>query len=112
MQRSTNKRRTAEALERSMLLLRQACNDDQIRDLEETGSFIVVGKSGTRYRVTDKGTVANVHVLDRNNKVTHRLCAHPNGVPQGDVMLTQKLMLEHDEDNFVRKANRHLANGY
>ena len=103
-------RRTS--LERSMLLLRDACNDDQIEQLEDEGSIIVVGKSGTRYKVTDKGTVANVHVLEKNDKVSHRLCAHPLYVPQGDVMLAQKLMLEHDEEGFVKLANRHLAYGY
>lgn len=100
------------SLERSMLLLRDACNDDQIQQLEEEGSLIVVGKSGTRYKVTDRGTVANVHVLDAKNKVSHRLCAHPLRVPQGDVMLAQKLMLEHDEEGFVKLANRHLAYGH
>lgn len=106
------KRRQRTSLERSMLLLREACNDDQIQQLEEEGSILVVGKSGTRYKVTDRGTVANVHVLDAEDKISHRLCAHPLRVPQGDVMLAQKLMLEHDEEGFVKLANRHLAHGY
>lgn len=108
--READRKRVSEnALKRSLLLLQQACNDEQIDQLKEEGSIVVVGKSGTRYRVTDRGTMANVHVLKDNNKVSHRLCAHPLGVPQGDIMLAQKLMLEHDEANFLKVANRHLA---
>lgn len=100
-------RKRRNALERSMLLLREACNDDQIQQLEDEGAVVVTGKSGTRYKVTNRGSVANVHVLNERGHTQHRLCAHPLGVPQGDIMLAQKLMIEHNEDAFVRLANRH-----
>lgn len=66
------------------------------------------GYSGLRYRIRPFG-IANVDAYDREGKITHRLCCHPQGVPDGDVLLTQKLYLESHltEALFVATARRH-----
>lgn len=72
--------------------------------------FLVKAKSGRVYRI-DEGTHGNLKVLDKDMKVIERLCIQPNGVPAGDAMLMQKLMIETAEDVFRSHANITLADG-
>lgn len=75
------------------------------------GHFIVHGRNA-RYRVR-RGRSANIDVIDRSGKMTHRLCIHPaEPVPDPDTMLAQKLYLENDEDYLLSRANRHTAGFY
>jgi hypothetical protein len=70
------------------------------------------GKSGKLYRIRDGGhVVANIEALHDAENVSHRLCAHCDAskYPLGDHFLAQKLMLELDEEAFLRIANRHAA---
>lgn len=99
------RRKRHESSQRAMELLRAFLDEKQRNDLEKHKAFTVMGKSGTLYRIHDHGVVANVEVLDKRGKRVRRLCAHPQGVPQGDVMLSQKLHLEANEEDFVRIAN-------
>jgi hypothetical protein len=71
---------------------------------------MLCSKSGKKYRI-NRGRSANVDVLDENGKVVRSLCAHPrDGVPDADTMLSQALMLKHDEPGFLRIANVHSIN--
>jgi hypothetical protein len=71
-------------------------------------AFTVHGRIA-RYRIR-RGRSGNVDVVNEQGILTHRLCAHPRAqVPDCDTMLAQKLMLEHDEHAFVRRANVHPA---
>lgn len=93
-------------------LLLRALTPDQRASLERDKWFVVEGKSGHRYRVRDVGhTVANIDVLDKSNRLLHRLCGHirERDIPLADHLLAQKLMLEADEEAFVRLANRHAV---
>lgn len=101
------KRREAEARANELLL--DCLTQEQKGDMERDGFFFVDSKRpGRRYRLRN-GRVGNVDVLE-GGKVTHRLCAHPApNVPDGDTRLAQKLMLEHQEDVFLSRANRHPA---
>lgn len=75
--------------------------------------FVVEGgQSGRRYRINAKDNlVANIDALGPDDRVEHRLCGHcdPSVVPLADHLLAQKLMLEADEDEFLKLANRHAA---
>lgn len=94
------------ATRRARQLLQANLNKDQRKQFKKHGWFFVDGNK-SRYRVK-KGRVANVEVLEANNTVKHRLCAHPGAsVPDFDTMLAQKLMLENQEDEFLRLANIH-----
>jgi hypothetical protein len=56
--------------------------------------------------------MANIDVLhhDNDNDVDHRICFHLSyGIPLGDQLLAQKLMLEYDEDKAIEVSNRHAA---
>lgn len=81
---------------------------DQLRKL---GGFVLRGQSGKFYRIR-QGRSANVDVLDAQGNVVDRLCAYPiMNVPDADAMVAQKLMLECDEDAFLRLALRHSPRG-
>jgi hypothetical protein len=99
-----------QAEHRARGLLLDHLTPEQRETYERDRWFIVEGESKTRYRVRDLGhMVANVEMLNENNTVRHRLCAHvPMGrVPMGDQLLAQKIMLECSEPDFLRIANRH-----
>jgi hypothetical protein len=81
------------------------------RQTFETNKWFVVegGRSKTRYRVRSHACAGNIELLD-GERVTHRLCGHcDHTIPLGDQLLAQKLMLELDEDEFLKLANRRAA---
>jgi hypothetical protein len=55
--------------------------------------------------------IANIVVLAfGGDSAVYRLCGHCHrSLPMGDQLLAQKLMLEYDEDEFLKIANRHAA---
>jgi hypothetical protein len=90
-------RRAGELL---MSILEPAQRDMFRRD----GAIIVVARSGTRYRLV-LGMTGNVMQLGADGEPVQRLCVHPVGVPLPDILVTQKLLLEADEEEFRRRAN-------
>lgn len=88
-------------------LLESVLNSAQRDQLKKLGGFVLRGQSGQLYRIR-YGRSANVDVLDKDGNVIDRLCAHPiMDVPDQDTMVAQKVMLECDEQAFLRMANRH-----
>lgn len=103
-------REAAAARARDLLL--QNLSEEQRRTFIANKWFVVKGgRSGLSYRIRDKGDlVANVEALDSRGNVVARLCAHGRSdlhLPIADHFLTQKIMLECAEDDFLRVANRH-----
>ena len=99
----TQHRERAVVERRGRELLLAHLDEEQRADFEETGSFVVrVGPR--RYRI-ERGRVANVLCAEEGFR-NRRYCIHPReNVPSGDHMLAQKLMLETDEETFLRIAN-------
>jgi hypothetical protein len=103
------------AQDRARELLLSHLTLEQRETFEHNKWFVVKGgKSGKLYRIRDGGhVVANIEVMRAvgYNDVDHRLCAHCDAskYPLGDHFLAQKLMLEFDEEAFLRIANRHAA---
>ena len=107
VQEAEEKRRVAR--ERAKTLLVRHLNPEQQQCFNRQGHFFVRGRSGAMYRVR-QGRTGNVDVLDDKGRLSHKLCAHPNTiVPDFDTMLAQKLALEHDDIEFAKVANRHVA---
>ena len=103
------KRRAAD--KRAMDLLRECLTEQQRRDLKAHDYFFVDAPSGRRYRI-DKGRAGNVKVIDKQTGVwTESLCVHPNGVPNGDTMLIQKMLIETAEETFRAYANITVKGG-
>jgi len=116
------KRRRIEAERKSLELLRQFLTKEQWDCLEKEGFIVVMGASGAQYEIYDDSYMGNVISVDfgqhvdagrvsgelkkRGNLARQALCAHPNeSLPQGDVMLAQKLALETNDTEFIQKAN-------
>lgn len=99
---------------RAMDLLIEHLTPEQRKSYNERKWFVVEGgKSKTKYRINANGSLmANIDVLaEKSDQRLHRLCAHlqHGSVPLGDQLLAQKIVLETDEDAFLRIANRHAA---
>jgi hypothetical protein len=94
--------------ERAEKLLREALSKEQHKHLKEKGFFELVvhdsKKKATRTYRIHQGTHGNVRLVEGGREVT-RYCGQPVGVPVEDAMLAQKLMLETDEEGFLRVAN-------
>jgi hypothetical protein len=103
-------REARRANRRALVLLMMLMSPEQRAEFRQHGHFHVIGaKTGQRYRIR-RGTIGNVDVLD-GERVKHRLCAHPTGVPEFDVLAAQLLHLQEaaNEEQFVRTANIHPA---
>lgn len=87
-------------------LLHSCLTEEQKDELIKKNYFhLYVGNK--KYRI-ERGTTGNIKLLYENSdNPKHQYCIHPTGVPVGDVMLAQKLLLETNEEEFLRVANRH-----
>ncbi len=94
---------------RAEKLLQETLSAKQREELASKGFFTLetIAKSGERriYRIK-RGRTANVEQVDEQGNRIKRLCAHPTAiVPDADTMVAQKLMLESQEEEFLRIAN-------
>lgn len=93
---------------KARLLLLDCLEDEQKQELEKDGYFHVETRDGTRrYRLRPGGQPVRVHGEDGRHWA---YCIHPDhGFPTDDVVLAQKLLLESDEEEFLRIANARLT---
>jgi len=99
-------------IERSKEIFLEHLTPDQRDMVEKNGWFVIEGgKSGKLYRVKSGVIAGNVEELDpRGEKVIAKYCCHLNySFPKHDHHLAQKLMLEWDEEEFLRKANKTMV---
>ena len=95
-----------EAKRRAGELLRAVLTADQYSQLMQRGHLDLASPSDPErvYRVP-KGP-GRVQVRDKG-KVTMWLCLEPlERVPEADILVMHKLMIEADEETYLRKANR------
>lgn len=100
------------AKERAEGLLYEHLTDEQRAEIKRHKFFVVRGgKTGRKYKINaDGGLAGNVHELDEAGALKRRLCAHIShaaNAPIFDHLLAQKLMLEYQEEDFLRVANDH-----
>lgn len=97
-----------EAAARAKKLLEENLDVEQLKEFSAKGVFHLITHrpdgEKRRYRI-ERGISRNVRLLDERGNVLRTYCAHPDGVPTEDVMLAQKLLLETDEDAFLKVAN-------
>jgi hypothetical protein len=94
--------------EKAKQLLLDHLTPDQRDMVEKNGWFVIEGgKTGKRYRIKSGTVTGNVEELDNSEKTIAKYCCHLNHqYPHSDHHLAQKLMIEWDEEEFLRKANR------
>jgi hypothetical protein len=69
----------------------------------KTHGYFDVQVKGKTYRIK-WGSHGNVYLVDRGREV-RSFCIQPPDTPDGDTMLAQKLLLEADEESFLKIAN-------
>ncbi len=94
------------ASKRARELLRRFLTERQLADFDKHGHFFMQTPKGHRYKI-GSARDHNVVRLNRRGKPMRVFCASIYGVrvPLEDVLLAQLLMLQADEDGFVRVAN-------
>lgn len=99
------------AEEKAKKLLLENIDEENRKRYEKDKLIIVTAKKSNRVYQIKHGRSGNVVQLDAKNKPIKRFCMHPIAmVPDADTVLAQKLMLEHNEDEFLRLANVHQLN--
>lgn len=94
-----------EADKKAESILLKHLSEEQRRTYHESRYFELVTRSG-RYRLY-KGWAGNIARIGEGNVETDRFCIHPTDrIPEADNLLAQKLMLEIEEDRFLKIANR------
>ena len=104
--------RNLEANTRSIELLKAWLSPDQLERFNQDGKFSVIGsKTKNKYWITDGRASSNVVRIDpKTNRSVERLCFVPESATAlGDVMLAQKIMLETDEPQALKIANRYAT---
>lgn len=104
--------RYQKAKDRAEGLLYEHLSDEQRAAMKRDKFFVVVGgKTGRRYKINAQGGLSgNVHEVDAAGVLQRRLCAHIEhaaNAPIYDHLLAQKLMLEYQEESFLKVANDH-----
>ena len=96
-----------EAAEKAQALLKEWLSLAQLAQYESNGYFDVTGShSGKRYRIRRKEH-RNIDELDGSGALVAVWCFGPEGyLPVGDIMLTQKITLETNEQAALVIANR------
>lgn len=98
------RREKANAIAKKLFL--SMLNNTQRKQYKKDRIIEVISKtSRKRYRIRDNTLNHNIEELNKQGDVIRRICAHPQGVPLHDALLTQKLMLENNEDDLLRIAN-------
>jgi hypothetical protein len=98
-------RRRAEAQAKAQTLLQSLLSDDQLAHWQQQGYFEVVARgSRRRYRIF-RGSHGNVYALNPRGEFVVKYCGQPSGVPIEDMLIAQKLQIEYDEDEFLKRAN-------
>lgn len=99
------KEKVAIAQAKAKALLRSVLDEQQLEDYDSNGSFIVVAASKKRYKIRSSSPLE----IDENGHTLASFCIHPKAsvaLPDGDKMLAHKLMLDDNEKNWLKIANR------
>lgn len=108
MAEQDKKRQEIEARAHELLL--EFLDEHQKKEYQEKKYFhleVLDSKTNEkkRYRI-EKGFAGNVRRVDEQGKILKRYCIHTRErLPDEDCMLTQKLLLETNEEHFLRVAN-------
>lgn len=109
-QQEAEAKRHQEAQDRSRKLFLSKLTPGQRQSFEAKEGFPVLGSQGNSYWISCSSTVENVYLMERGHPVAG-LCAGPLGIPRYDFWLSQKLLIESDEETFRAVAViTHLSN--
>ncbi len=95
-----------EADKKALALLLAHLTDEQAKQYQTKQYFELITRDGKRrYRLQHKWA-GNVRLVNDKGVEISQFCIHPGvEIPIADSLLAQKLMLEHDEEQFLKIAN-------
>jgi hypothetical protein len=98
--------RMKDAETRSRRLLREMLTPEQERDLNEKKCFNVRGQDGLQYCIVEEPH-RNIYLMQEGRAV-RRFCIvmRNHSIPIYDMMLAQKLVIEHDIERFLAVSNK------
>lgn len=94
------------ARKKAKVLLKRCVSDEQWREFVKKKSFHTLGSDGRTYRVEHQ--IGGNVTLVVDGQDSKRYCLVPKGhewIPEPDVMLAVKLMIETNARSFVHRAN-------
>ncbi len=91
------------AKDKAIVLLKSCLTPQQLEEYEKKKHFHL--HVGDRVYRIEQGSHGNVKLIDKDGKIKRSFCIQPRGVPEGDAMLAQKLLLQTDEKAFYESAN-------
>ena len=98
------KRKAAESKAEELLLM---CLNDVQKEIYLKHGYLEINTDKAKYRIK-RGWAKNIEKIGLDGKPELAYCIHPrdSSVPVPDNMLAQKLMIEYNEQEFLRLANR------
>ncbi len=96
-------RKQQEANLRAEKLFLSRLTSFQLQEFQRSKEFLVRGSKGTRYWINCTHCMGNVQRASDGTK----FCAGPFGLPAYDFWLAQKLLIEADEDAFLKVARQY-----
>jgi hypothetical protein len=80
-------------------------------DREQAFEVLTCREGRTRRYRLRRGFAGNVYLLDESGREIEKFCIHTSqDIPVADNLIAQKLLLEGDEEAFLRIANRSIPN--
>lgn len=99
------RQRAEAAQQKAEQLLREHLTPEQERAWQENRAIFVTGQSGKRYQIKE-GHTHNVFEVDEAGRPVREFCVHVGfHVPKADNVLAQKLALQFNEAELLRRAN-------
>lgn len=95
------------AVAKAERLLLETLKEEQRKQYQKDRHFDVITKDGKRRYRIHHGSSGNVKLLNEKGHSVKSYCIHAvdQGIPNEDNMLLQKLLIEHDEERFLKTAN-------
>jgi len=109
--KSKNKSKLTDAEIKARTTLRDQISEKEWKRYITNGYILVKGGSGKVYQVFANHKGRHIKVYEKGKHI-HELCIHSEGVPDTDHVLTCMLIIQSDEDDFIKQCNKHSANSY
>ena len=110
---SKNRSKITDAEVKARETLRDIISEADWRRYVTNGYLLIKGASGKVYQVFANHSGRHTKVYEKG-ACKFELCIHSEGVPDSDHVLNCMLMIQNDEDDFIKQCNKHqhYSSGY
>lgn len=104
--KSKNRSKITEAELKARETLRDIITESDWRRYITNGYLLINGVSGRVYQVFANHAGRHIKVYEKG-ECKFELCIHSEGVPDSDHVLNCMMMIQNEEDDFVKQCNKH-----